>query len=315
MGPATGDSCLKPNVTAPGVSIFSAGMGTGNGAAEHSGTSMAAPHTTGMAALVKQAHPDWRKVKYWEAAIENTADPGMVTGYATRGAGTGLRPGAAGRRRRRSWRSATSDTATLNFGFNELDRDFSETEDRQADELRQLAGDVQRRRRARRRAARTRSSFTRRRVTVPAHGERDVPVRLTVPAATAGGASLPAPHAPFSDVVRPVTFTPVGGSNNGVTLRVPYYMVPQARLERRRTRRQRRDSCAKTGTATATVTNELPAARSPAPPTGTRGASRTSGPRPRLERPPGRRRPVLPGGRRRSSVRDQHEPPLVERRA
>ena len=36
-GPRSGDSFLKPNVTAPGVSIFSAGMGTGTGAAERLG--------------------------------------------------------------------------------------------------------------------------------------------------------------------------------------------------------------------------------------------------------------------------------------
>ncbi len=89
-GPRSGDSYLKPNITAPGVSIFSAGMGTGTGAQNDSGTSMAAPHVTGTAALVKQAHPNWRKVKYWDAAIENTADPSMVTHYATRGAGTGF---------------------------------------------------------------------------------------------------------------------------------------------------------------------------------------------------------------------------------
>src|SRR5262249_56441187 len=75
FGPATGDSSLKPNVTAPGVSIASAGMGTGTEAAILSGTSMAAPHTAGMAALVKQSHPDWKKVKYWAAALQNTAAP------------------------------------------------------------------------------------------------------------------------------------------------------------------------------------------------------------------------------------------------
>ena len=34
FGPTTGDSSLKPNVTAPGVSIASAGMGTGIGACD-----------------------------------------------------------------------------------------------------------------------------------------------------------------------------------------------------------------------------------------------------------------------------------------
>ena len=47
-----------------------------------------------------------------------------------------------------------------------------------------------------------------------------------VPLGTAGGASLPG-FTPFSDVARQIVFTPVGSSNNGVTLRVPYYMVPQ----------------------------------------------------------------------------------------
>ena len=57
---------LEPDVTAPGVNILSGGYATGAtgvdrhaGFGQASGTSMAAPHVAGAAALVKQMHPDW----------------------------------------------------------------------------------------------------------------------------------------------------------------------------------------------------------------------------------------------------------------
>src|SRR5205807_798207 len=54
-GPRLRDSNLKPDVTAPGVSTLSTAVGTGNQGERLSGTSMAAPHVTGVAALVAQA--------------------------------------------------------------------------------------------------------------------------------------------------------------------------------------------------------------------------------------------------------------------
>ena len=49
-----------------------------------------------MAALVRQAHPSWKKVVDRKAAIVNTASADGVTGYSTRTAGAGLiQPAAA----------------------------------------------------------------------------------------------------------------------------------------------------------------------------------------------------------------------------
>jgi hypothetical protein len=72
-------------------------------------------------------------------------------------------------------------------------------------------------------------------------------VELTVPASTAGDSSA------FGDVSGVVAFTPVGGSNGGVSLRVPYYLVPQAVSDV--ATRIDLPTLLKTGAATATVTN------------------------------------------------------------
>ena len=88
-GPRTGDSAISPNVAAPGVSIVSTGVGTGNGAATISGTSMAAPHVAGVAALVVEAHPKWDAAEV-AATIINTADPEKVADQRLVRGGVGL---------------------------------------------------------------------------------------------------------------------------------------------------------------------------------------------------------------------------------
>jgi minor extracellular serine protease Vpr len=88
-GPRREDLMIKPDVAAPGVSVFSADGGSTSQGKNLSGTSMASPATAGVAALVKQAHPTWfaREIK---AAIVGTAAPGKLVPYDTRLAGSGL---------------------------------------------------------------------------------------------------------------------------------------------------------------------------------------------------------------------------------
>lgn len=73
-GPVTGNWMVKPDVLAPGVAINST---VPDGYMELQGTSMAAPHVAGAAALLKQAHPSW-KPEQIKAALMNTAKP-LVT--------------------------------------------------------------------------------------------------------------------------------------------------------------------------------------------------------------------------------------------
>lgn len=71
-GPRGFDSYLKPEITAPGVAIFAAAMGTGYDGVSYSGTSMATPHIAGVAALLKEEYPDWTP-EMIKAVMMNTA--------------------------------------------------------------------------------------------------------------------------------------------------------------------------------------------------------------------------------------------------
>ncbi len=218
-GPRTGDSWLKPDVTAPGVSVTSTLVGSGNEGTIISGTSMASPAVAGIAALVKQAHPKWssREIKN---AIVNTGEPSGVTNYRTSRGGTGL-ANALSAVQTQVLATGDQRTGSLSFGFSELASDFS---GKKSIEIRNwgtapvtlavsqtnISGSPHS------------VSFSAPSVTVAAGAKATLDVTLNVPVATVGNSNA------FREVAGLVTLTPGAGENNGVALRVPYYLVPRA---------------------------------------------------------------------------------------
>ena len=124
-GPTRLTNEQKPDVSAPGVSLLSANVGSGNGGINESGTSMAAPHTAGVAALVAQAHPGWSPQQL-KAAVMSTGDATKIGDYDSRRGGTGLvQPRRAADTVGYAW---TADGRnTLNYGYRALTGAFDGT--------------------------------------------------------------------------------------------------------------------------------------------------------------------------------------------
>ncbi len=247
-GPRSGDSALKPEITAPGVSTVSAGVGTGNGPDTLSGTSMSAPHVAGVAALTRQAHPKW-KAEQIKAAIVGTGDPAKVAGYRPSRAGSGMVQPLLSTASQVVARGEGRFAAALNFGIEELSSDLRS---RRSATL-ENKGD----RWATFRVVVTRSSGVphslqpvRASVAVPPGGSAEVGFLLSVPAASAGasnGAGLS-----YYEAAGVVEFVPQSSADNGgITLRLPYQLVPRPAADVRTAVPALRGSA----TSTATITN------------------------------------------------------------
>lgn len=226
-GPRSGDSAVGVDVAAPGVSIVSTGVGTGNGSATISGTSMASPHVAGVAALGVQAHPEWTPADV-ASAIVSTADPEKVAGQNLVRGGVGLVDPAqvvgtqvtAAGDPYTSAKGSALQTA-LNFGFAEAAEDFSGektvTLTNHGDAPVTYSTSVSPTAQSRTAAV----TLDKGQVTVPARGTATVKVTLeasaaNVPSSLEGGFSL---YEFSGDVVL---------TSASSTLRVPYLLVPRS---------------------------------------------------------------------------------------
>src|SRR5882762_7796685 len=240
-GPRNLDSFLKPDVTAPGVSILSTAIGTGNLGVRMSGTSMATPHVSGVAALALQSHPDW-DAENVRLAIANTADASQLGDFQAKLGGSGLvQPFAA--TRTSVVARGTRDAGNVSFGVAEFFRDFSGEERIRVQNLgsstQTFAASVIQGASTANPATSLNSphsvTVSPSTVTLRRGQSAEVRVRLHVPAATAGsasGASGPAGFGAFRQASGLVTFSPTtADGNGGASLAVPYFLVARARSE------------------------------------------------------------------------------------
>ncbi len=228
-GPRNVDSAVKPEIAAPGVSVKSTAIGTGTEGTRLSGTSMAAPMTTGTVALVNEAHPSW-STEAIKAALIDTSEAGSskILGYNLRTAGTGV---VQARRAVDTVAYVTTSGGrdTLDFGNHALAAAYSATLAMTlhntsgssltynlsvATNLGQLG---------------TTFSVTPSSVTVPAGGTAsvDVTASLTAAAVAALPSALSSNFGALNTVKGAIVATPTTSGAGIYSLRVPYIFVPR----------------------------------------------------------------------------------------
>lgn len=228
-GPRFGDSILKPNITAPGTAILSTGNGTGNQGVYISGTSMASPHVAGVAALTSQAHPRWNE-KAKRAAIVQSASPTALLDYAPGLEGAGLvQPLGATRTQAVAFAEGKGGGQSISFGFEEFLRDFRAERDVTVRNMGDSPIVFRVTATPRGGSPHTLRPSTSTLVVGPRRDAK-FEVSLRVPVETVGATHDEDLNPLFPEIAGYVSLTPTSSSmNGGVTLTLPYYLVPRAR--------------------------------------------------------------------------------------
>ena len=224
-GPRTGDSSLKPDITAPGLSIFSTDSGTrqrwhvqfwdvnGVAACRRCGSAHAAgaPDVEGGRHQVRD--------RQYRPAERSGGLPDEPRWHGSRATGRVDQVAGDGRGDDKKF------TVGINFGFEELNGNFSKKKTINLHNNGSTAATFNVAQANPQGSPHT-VNLNKTVVTVPAGKDAEVEVTLNVAAATAGDATA------FREVAGLVQFTPVSAADNaGVTLRVPYYLVPRAQAD------------------------------------------------------------------------------------
>ena len=228
-GPRSGDSSISPDVAAPGVSISSVAVGTGSAPSVLSGTSMAAPHVAGVAALTVQAHPSWNSEQI-SAALVSTANPEGVDGIDPTRGGVGLvdTAQAVATKVTATGDSFTTESgkvreAALSFGFDESDGTItgSKRVTVRNDGKKPVTFAVSTAPSAQ--SLKAKLTVSSKKVTVAAGKTASVRVAVSIPASSIPGSLSGDDQFSFSEVSGDVVLTAPGS-----TLRVPYLLVPRS---------------------------------------------------------------------------------------
>ncbi len=226
-GPRYGDNWLKPDVAAPGVNMLSSLNGSGWNGTTYSGTSMAAPMTSGTAALVLSAHPGWSPLQV-KAAIVNTADASSakVIGYDPAPLRIGRGPGEPCGQHRRPRHDQPGHREPV------VRVRTVQTSDYRESKTITLWNTSSHPITYRLRASSSLVSIKPTSVTVKAHGKKDV--KVTASLSKHAMASLPSAdefvtgaYGVLTSMSGAITATPTHGGTGIYPLRVAYLLVPR----------------------------------------------------------------------------------------